>query len=190
MTKKRLQEVRQIDADTGEILFSSQSISRFKYFDEEKGYLFWPNKQAVKMHKGFSLPDDLSDSDVARTYRLSLATHTNSNLICYRSDKSIKPMQLKVMSRYLGTSLRQTVAFVNRMIARHIIGKVKVTVGNGSEIQYYLNPIYFFNGKWLNCNLYLLFKTDLDAFLPEWVKAAFDVENNRKPQVGTLVPTN
>lgn len=195
MINNKIVEARTIDATTGEVLWQSQRASRVKYFDEDKGYLFWPNKQAVKMHKGFSLPEDLSDSDVARTYRLSLVTHTNSNLICYRSDRSIKAMDIRMLSKYLNISRRQTVSFINRMITKRIIGKVKVTVGNGSEIQYYLNPLYFFNGKWLNCNLYFLFKKDLEAYLPKWVRDTFEAgtenhDKSLKPQVETPADLN
>ena len=168
----------EINTDTGEV--KKKNEFSFRYFDDEKGYLFWLNKESVKTFKGFALPKDLTESETARIYRLSMVTHKNSNLICYRSGNVIRAMNIKAIAGYLNISYRQAVAFINRMISRRIIGKVKVTIGNQDEIQYYLNPIFFFNGKWLNCNLYFLFKTDLDAFLPSWVKEKFNADLSSK----------
>ena len=144
-----------------------------RFFDSDKGYLFRMNKEAVKLFKGYDLPKTLREMDVARVYRLAMATQKESNLICYRSGNALKPMTKQYMSRYLGASERQVTAFLNRMIKERIIGKVKVRVGCDVQVQYYINPIYFFNGKWLNHNLYWIFRKDLDAYLPMWVKERF-----------------
>lgn len=145
----------------------------FKFFDDDKGYLFRARKESVRLFKGCDLPKELSDSDVARMYRLSLMTQKESNLICYRSGNALKPMTKTYMARYLDASERQVTAFLNRMIKQRIIGRVKVRVGMDVQVHYYINPIYFFNGKWLNHNLYWIFRKDLDAFLPAWVKERF-----------------
>ena len=56
-------------------------------------------------------------------------------------------------------------------------GEIKQKTCSEKQVQYYMNPIYFFNGKWLSLNLYLLFKVDLDGVLPEWARWKFnDVE--------------
>lgn len=145
-----------------------------RYFDDENGYLFWLNKEAVKTFKGFGLPKDLSETDTARVYRLSLVTHKGSNLICYRSGNVVRGMSCSKIADYLSISKRQAANFLGKMIDRRIIGKVRVQIGDCVETQYYINPIYFFNGKWLNYNLYFLFKKDLDGLLPEWVKLKFN----------------
>ena len=146
---------------------------RFNFFDDDKGYLFRMNKEAVRLFKGCCLPKELSDSDVARMYRLSMSMQKESNLICYRSGNTLKPMSRLYMAKYLNISERQVTAFLNRMIKERLIGRVKVRVGLDVQVHYYINPIYFFNGKWLNHNLYWIFRKDLDAFLPMWVKERF-----------------
>lgn len=150
-----------------------ENRAQFKFFDLDKGYLFRMNKETVRLFKGCDLPKELSDSDVARVYRLAMMMQAESNLICYRSGNALKPMSRAYMARYLDASERQVTAFLNRMIKARIIGKVKVRVGSDVQVQYYINPIYFFNGKWLNHNLYWIFRRDLDAFLPAWVKERF-----------------
>lgn len=150
-----------------------EEYKTFKFFDNDKGYLFRMHKEAIRLFKGCDLPKELSDSDVARMYRLSMAMQKESNLICYRSGNTLKPMTKAYMARYLSASERQVTAFLNRMIKHRIIGRVKVRVGMDVQVHYYINPIYFFNGKWLNHNLYWIFRKDLDAFLPIWVKERF-----------------
>lgn len=151
----------------------NQKRQTVRYFDEEKGYLFWLNKETVRTFKGFGLPTTLTESETARLYRLSLTMHKGSNLICYRSGNANKAMNLKKIAEYLNITPRQAASFINQMICKRILGRVKVRIGKTEERQYYMNPIFFFNGKWLNVNLYFLFKKDLDGILPEWVKERF-----------------
>ena len=162
-----------------------QTSRRIKYFDDEAGYLFRLNKEAIKTFKGCGLPSDLGEVETARVYRLSLVTHKGSNLICYRSGNVIKAMDNERIAKYLEVSERQASRFVNRMIEKRIIGKVRVRIGHRTETQYYVNPIYFFNGKWLSYNLYFLFKRDLDGILPEWVKERFNQDFGKNPRVQT-----
>ena len=159
----------QIDADSGQVLAKSEQIQSYKYFDIEKGYLFQPNRDSVKSFPGCGLPEDLTETETARLYRLSLTIHKDSNLLCYTSRNAAKPMNTSKIAAYLRLSPRRTALFLQRMIQRRIIGRVKVKIGNSQETQYYLNPIYFFCGKWLNVNLYFLFRRDLDRMLPGYV---------------------
>ena len=163
----------QIDADSGQLLSKSEKIQSYKYFDIEKGYLFQPNRDSVKSFPACGLPEDLTETETARLYRLSLTIHKDSNLLCYISRNAAKPMNTSKIAAYLRLSPRRTALFLQRMIQRRIIGRVKVKIGNSQETQYYLNPIYFFAGKWLNVNLYFLFRRDLDRMLPGYVIQKF-----------------
>lgn len=180
MAKVRHILEQQID-ENGEIIRKSERT--IKYFDDDNGYLFWCNREAVKSFKGYGLPPELSETETARVYRLSLVTHKGSNLICHRSGNVIKAMGVDKIAKYLNISQRQAVTFLRKMIDRRVIGRVKVQIGKAFETQYYINPIYFFNGKWLNYNLYFIFKKDLDEVLPEWVKTRFNQDLRQKRQV-------
>ena len=170
----------QVDGDTGEVLSQHEQKQEYKYFDEEKGYLFRPNRDSVKMFPGCGLPEDLTESETARLYRLSLTMHKGSNLICYRSRNVSKAMNTAKIAAYLRISIRQALSFLQRMIQRRLIGRVKVKVGSTQETQYYINPCFFFAGKWLNPNLYFLFRRDLDKMLPKWVIEKFSAYENDK----------
>lgn len=169
-----------VDADSGEVLSKSEQVQNYKYFDPEKGYLFKLNQESIKTFPGYGLPEDLTESETARLYRLSLTMHKGSNLLCYRSGNVNKAMNTAKIAAYLRLSPRRTYLFLQNMIHRRIIGRVKVKIGNSQETQYYLNPIYFFCGKWLNVNLYFLFRRDLDKMLPQWVIKEFSEMENEE----------
>ena len=162
----------EIDGSTGKIV--RQKGTTIRYFDEEQGYLFWPNKDSIKIFKNYSLPSDLTDSEIARVYRLSMVLQKGSNLISRRSGNAIKSMDTNKIANYLGISVRQATIFLAKMINRGIIGKITVKIGCSDECRYYINPIYFFCGKWLTYELYSLFKKDLDGIIPDWVKTKFN----------------
>lgn len=170
---KRILINTQIDAESGQVLSKSEQLQNYKYFDPEKGYLFQPNRDSIKTFPGCGLPDDLTETETARLYRLSLVMHKDSNLLCYTSRNAAKPMNTAKIAGYLRLSPRRTALFLQNMIHRHIIGRVRVRIGNSQETQYYINPIYFFCGKWLNVNLYFLFRRDLDKVLPQYVIQKF-----------------
>ena len=74
-------------------------------------------------------------------------------------------------------SERCAVIFVNKMIRMRIFAKDVIDIGSEKQVQYCMNPIYFFNEKWLSLNLYLLFKVDLKEGLAVGVRKRFnDVE--------------
>ena len=150
------------------------------YFDEEKGYLLRVNRNNLTILDSIGLPTTLTDGDVAKMYRLSLTLHKQGNLLCYRSGNSLKAMNDARVAKHLGISERKASEFLNRMIQNNIIARVIIVKGNSRERQYYINPIYFFVGKWLNVNLYLLFKNDLKRILPEWVIVEFEEKEDNE----------
>lgn len=163
---------RSIDSVTGQII--SRNEYSINYWDDERGYLFWRNRAATKSFEGMDLPNDLKDYEVAKLYRLSKRIYKNSNMIMYRSGNVMKAMQIDHVAKYLNMSDRQVKTFMRNMIARKIIARVEVKISNDVQVQYYMNPMFFFSGKWLNVNLYLLFKKELDCYLPSWVIDRFN----------------
>lgn len=163
---------RSVDSLTGQII--SRNEYSINYWDDEKGYLFWRNKAATKSFEGMDLPDDLKDYEVAMLYRLSKRIYKNSNMIMYRSGNVMKAMQIEHIAKYLCMSDRQVKTFMRNMISRKIIARADVKIGNDVQVQYYINPMFFFSGKWLSLNLYLLFKKELDCYLPVWVIGRFN----------------
>ena len=161
-----------VDSVTGEV--KSKKIKKKVYFDEQQGYLFFSQKNGARTFDGIDLPEYLSDSEIAKVYRLSRKIYKNSNMLAYRTGNNIRAMEIKHIAKAINMSERCCTIFINKMIRKRILAKAIVEIGNVRQIQFYMNPIYFFNGKWLSLNLYLLFKSDLDFLLPEWVKLKFN----------------
>ena len=181
MTYARQYETRYIDETTGEI--TTQKSNRIIYIDGERGYLFFLNRNKVISFEGFDLPSDLSNLEAGMMYRLAKRTHHTSNLISYRSNGQTKPATIKSICKYLGLPERRGRLFLNKMIKLRIIGRINVKIGTETTIQYYINPIYFMNGKWLSANLYFLFQKDLDDFLPQYAKDFFQNLGDKQEKV-------
>ena len=173
-------EKRYIDESTGAVV--NQKTRRVVYLDADKGYLFFLNKNKVVSFEGFDLPDNLTNAEAGMMYRLAKHTHKSSNLISYKSSNTVKPANIVQLSKYLSLSDRRTRIFINKMIRERIIGKVNIKIGNDLVTQYYINPVYFLNGKWLSSNLYFLFQKDLDAFLPSYARDFFQSQKNTENQ--------
>ena len=184
MSYARQYEKRFIDEQTGEV--TTQASNRVVYIDSERGYLFFLNKNKIVSFEGFDLPDDLSNIETGMMYRLAKKTHHATNLISYESHNRIKPATISTMCKYLDLSERRGKIFVNKMIKKRIIGRINVRIGDDTVTQYYINPIYFMNGKWLNANLYFLFQEDLDRVLPEYAKEFFQKAVQNKECEGNV----
>lgn len=172
MNEAIVYEKSAVNRETGEII--SYHKYSMVYYSAEKGYLFFNKRGAVKTFNGIDLPETLKDEDIGKLYKLSKKTFKTTNMLMYRSHNTILPMQAKHIAKTLGITEKYAKMFIRKMINSRIMAKV--TVKNSEfpcKIQYYMNPIYFFNGKYLNLNLYLLFKDDLDMYLPQWVKDKF-----------------
>lgn len=159
------------DTDTGEIKRERRQV--ISHWDMEKGYLLWGNKNSIRMFEDIELPQILTHSEVAFLYRLSKHLFHNTNMLYYISNNSVRAMGVDEIGDVIKLKKRQTYNFLKKMVSYRVIMRGDFTLGKSKFTCYYMNPIYFFNSKWLSLNLYLLFKEDLDPLLPSWVKEKF-----------------
>lgn len=169
---KTIKQVRYINTETGEV-FGEKNHFFPAAFDEEKGYLFWVRKNSCRSFHDVEFPPEMTDIDIGRMTRLSKKVWSNTNMLGYRGNGGIKPYDIEKIAEVLRLKPRQTRNFISKMIKLGVMAKVKVEVGGKKETHYYLNPIYFFSGNRIPLNLYLIFREQLDAVLPEWVKEKF-----------------
>ena len=167
-----MNKVVNIVDDNGEIVKTSKTYFK-DMFDEEKGYLFWNKSSFVKTFQDVELPQSITKADIANLFLLSKKIYSTSNMIGYRGNGCVRPMNTAQMAKAIRDTERHAVAFLNRMIKNRIIAKVNITIGEEMITQYYFNPIYFFSSNRLSRNLYLLFQRDIDYFIPEYVKQKF-----------------
>ena len=157
------------DKSTGEIFHEKDMITG-TYFDEEKGYLFWNRKAYAKMFSCVDFPPNVTDAEIGKLTKLAKKIYSNTNMLAYRGNGGVTAHNIETISNVLSITDRQCSIFINKMIRLGIMGKAKYEVEGKICFQYYLNPIYFFSSNRIPLNLYLIFKDQLDAILPKWVK--------------------
>lgn len=160
-------------SNDGEVL--NTKVTSYKdRFDDEKGYFFYSNGQSINGKAGVFFPEELSKLDIANMAILSRYLIGNTNLLGYRGNKSMKAMNVEQIAKVIGVNKRQGYNFINKMMKYAMIAKVTIETEENTDIQYYMNPIYFMNGRNLNLNLYLLFRKQIEEHIPGWAQKRFE----------------
>lgn len=159
-----LLKVQMVDDSTGEII--KERVQRgVPYYDDAKGLLLFPKKVRVSNFPEVGrFPKSLSMADIGRMFLLSQYTVDSTNVLCMRDRKGIRPMDKDDMLKITRLGKRQFWSFWDRVRKGKIIKRVR----NNDKYHYVLNPLYFFNGKWLPVTLYFVFKEEISAHLPQW----------------------
>jgi len=163
-----------IDTSTGEILGVQSKTSYFSArFDEARGYLWKPQKGGARMFNEVPFPAAMSMIDRGRMATLAKHIWSNTNMLGYRGHGGVRPYSSSRIGELVGLSPEQSERFLKRMEGLEIVKSIKVPFGDRVEVQYYINPLYFFSGSRLSLNLYALFHEELEKHLPGWVKEEF-----------------
>lgn len=166
-----LRIIKNVDMKTGEV-FKEKELKIPDTFTED-GYLIPYNKRGSKMFADVPFPKEMNDSEIGKTARLAKLMVSTSNMLGYRARTGITPYNEKQLIDIVGLSPYRGKLYINKMIKLGVIQINKRIIGNIECEEYYLNPAYFFAGKRLNLNLYLLFREHLDPVLSEWAKKVF-----------------
>ena len=163
-----------INAIMAEILRNAQSdqftenrpVSWKEYnFDRERGVRFMANvTAAVRMFE--PLPDEVSAGETGLMLRCTKFLESESNMLCYRSNTEYKPLNASKLAKKLNMSTSHIYRFIHRMCRLRVMAKEKNRL--------YLNPVYFFRGRYLSWHLYKLFEPELQTKLPAWVVGRFE----------------
>lgn len=95
----------------------------------------------------------------------------NSSMIGYRGNKNtIKAMLPGKMAEVLEVSHRSVYRFIKRMMDLGMMAKVEIEVENKIHTQYYLNPLYFNDGRHIPLSCYLIFQEQIDRYIPKWAQ--------------------
>ena len=129
-------------------------------FDRDKGVRYMANvMNVVRMFE--PLPDEVTAAEKGLLLHVIPFIEAESGMLYYRSDRTHKPLTIGKLAARIGISASHTYRLVRRMCAARVLAKEQGRI--------YVNPCYFFRGRYLSYHLYSLFKTELDAVLPEWV---------------------
>ncbi len=167
-----LKETRYKDETTGEVR-GGKVRHIAAAFDEEKGYLFWARKSAAKSYMDVPYPKEMSHSEIGKLAILAKHIWSNTNMLGYRGNGGVRPYTAEQIGKLVGLKKYQGGAFLRKMIRLGVMARVEIKSEGRQEIQYYINPIYFFSSNRIPLNLYLIFRDQLNKVLPGWVKERF-----------------
>ena len=167
------QSKKLINLSTGEIL-DEKTVTFPAYFDEEKGYLFWVRKNHARSFHGIPYPKEMSDSDIGKLARLAKHIWSNTNMLAYRGNGGIRPLDIDGIAEVLDLKPRRVRSYIKKMVTLGVMAKSRTKVGDVVEDFFYINPIYFCSSKRIPLHLYLIFKKQLDEVLPTWVIQRFN----------------
>jgi len=157
----------------------SDSIRKFKIWDNEKGYLFRSKNFFVKQFEGFKLSEFITNkTDYANMHLLAEKVYKDTNMIAVHTRGKSSPADLCDIAYMLKLRERTAREFINRMMVKGLIAKVTVNVEEQTEVQYYLSPLFFMSNKYLSPFLYMLFRKQLDPYLQPWAISALNEAGN------------
>lgn len=166
-----LQVVQNINDETGELLSKKQKYIEDALTDE--GYKVPTHKLGAKLFADVSFPESMNDSEIGKMARLAKLMVASTNMLGYRTRTGILPYNEQQIIDIVGLSQKRGKEFVKKMIEFGVMQRNIRIVGDVESEEYYINPAYFFAGRRISLNLYLLFREHLDAILPEWVRREF-----------------
>ena len=134
-------------------------------FDRERGVRYMANvTAAVRMFQ--PLPKELSAAEIGMLLGCLRYLETESNMLYYRSDRVHKAMSVTKLAEKLGKSTGHIYRFITKLCKLRVLAR--------EQGRLYVNPCYFFRGRFLSYHLYRLFKPELSAVLPVWVVERYE----------------
>lgn len=173
-----LQMIKNVDTGTGQVI--SEKQNHFEDTMTNEGYKVPPHKLGAKLFADVPFPTGMTDGEIGKMARLAKLMVATTNMLGYRSRAGIMPYTSKHIIEITQLSPKRGKEFLGKMIQIGMIQKNIRIVGDVRSEEYYINPAYFFAGKRISLNLYLLFREHLDDILPEWVKREFWLAANNK----------
>jgi hypothetical protein len=162
---------RTVNLMTGEY---KEKKKYFSYWDEDKGYLFGANKKYVRSFGDIPFPEEFSLLEKGRINELKYHMFKDSNILAKRTRSGISPLTIKEIAGIFQLRERQTISLLNKMRKLSVIASVEVKVGDNKSTQYWVNPLYFHSGKYINLNLYFIFRESLRDHMPKYIVERFE----------------
>jgi hypothetical protein len=168
---KMLQVVKNVDTKTGEVFGQKE-----KYIADvlnEDGYKVPVHKLGAKLFADVAFPADMTDAEIGKMARLAKLMIADSNMLGYRTRAGIKAYTECEIIQIIHLSKKRGREFIQKMLSLKVMQRSTRKYGEIEQDEYYVNPAYFFAGRRISMNLYLLFREALDLILPAWVKKEF-----------------
>lgn len=139
----------------------------------EEGYRVPPRKSGFKSFNEIPLPKEMTYPEKGRMVDLAKCMVSTTNMLGYRKNGKIFAYTAEGIIEKVQLSPKRGKQFLQKMIRLGVMQKITRKYAEVESEEYYINPAYFFAGKRISFNLYLLFREHLDPILPEWVRQEF-----------------
>jgi hypothetical protein len=160
------------DDSTGDIVSQKTQFTANR-FDPEKGYLFRNQAGAFSSFFDIPFPEGMNDIEIGRMTRLAKKMWGKTNMLGYRGNGGVKPYDIEGIGKVIGLAKSQAYSFISKMVKLGIVAKVKIESRGVTDYQYYVNPLYYNSTNRIPLNLYLLFRKQLDPYIPSWARQRF-----------------
>lgn len=152
----------------------------------ENGYLIPARKLGARQFDSVKMPKGVSDGDLGKMTRLSQLMVGESNMLGYRVRGGIKAYTAEELYGHVGLCGKRGREFIKRMKESGMIKCFADVKPDGRVVdEFYINPAYFFHGRRISMNLYLMFREQLDPIIPAWVRNEF--LSNAKAKVSPVL---
>lgn len=148
----------------GEII-GERTVELYNPFKEGKGYNFKYKSTNTRSYLEIPLPNEFTDTEIGKIYRLSRHIYSDSNLIAKRSNNEIKPLPKKEIQKIIGLHRTKFNPFWKKVLEYSVVKEVKL----GKYKYFCFNPLYFNSTTYMPLYLYIAFQEELNAHLPHWV---------------------
>ena len=166
-----LRLIKDVDTRTGEIKSERQKFIDDVFTDE--GYKVPVHKLGAKTFADISFPHGMTDAEIGKMARLAKMMIATSNMLGYRAHGGILPYTENHIINILGLSQKRGRRFIDKMIDLGVMQKNKRIYMDIESEEFYINPAYFFAGRRISLNLFLLFREHLSEILPPSYRAEF-----------------
>ena len=147
----------------GEIIEESARLL-YSPFKEKVGYNLKYKSTFSKSYLEIPLPEEFSDMELGRTYRISRMAYSDSNLIARRVNNEIIPISRDEIQSALKMHRTKFVPFWKKIIDAKILKPIYLEL----TLYFCLNPLYYNYTTYMPLYVYLAFQKELKEHVPEW----------------------
>lgn len=164
---------KRINNSTGEII-SEQKKFLPNYFNPDNGYRLFARSNAFRVLPGVNFPDNISRIDMGHLLFLTRSMLPNTGCLGLVKNRKFKPFDDYELYKHIGfNNDRKGKEWLKRMVKLSMLRSIDVNLPDDTqERQWYVNPVYFCP-MFISRQSYLIWRDQIDAFIPQYVKELF-----------------
>jgi hypothetical protein len=164
---------QKVDRDTGEILDEAKKELP-DYFNSDNGYRMLARTKSLRTFPAVEFPKDLSRTDMGHLFFLTRAVWANTGALGLIKHRKFKPFNDAELIEHIGLDpKRRGKEWLRKMVKLSMLRSIDVNLPDSTqERQWYINPVYFCP-MFISRQSYLIWRDQIDKFIPNYVKRLF-----------------